>query len=338
MYARSTMRLSALAVLASATLSGCTTLSFAPPEVVTKFAGDKVEPGSCAVTGSVTPITPDVAGALQLEDNFLAGYRCAAREASDGRQSFEIPSFLALVAAGVGGPLYGMSQNEVLAAGAYSAVMGRANSYYAPKEKGNILRGAIDGVLCIKNASVGYDYFDDSPPDPAGLMALADTSNEQKVIGLIDEQLADLKARLTPGLSAPARAQIEAKQAELNDLRTAMVKVMAQKAVKASVTIDAPRAYYELVVSALFSVDRVLEKRLSDSGTFDPDGITAELEKYTKQDAAATDDKEDLQKDLRDPSKAGFVSLANAQRDLVDLELDQLQARLQTCVVRAKVS
>jgi hypothetical protein len=82
----------------------------------------------------------------------------------------------------------------------------------------------------------------------------------------------------------------------------------------------------------------VLEKRLSDSGTFDPDGITAELEKYTKQDAAATDDKEDLQKNLRDPSKAGFVSLANAQRDLVDLELDQLQARLQTCVVRAKVS
>jgi hypothetical protein len=334
------MRISTgVAIIVGATLSGCTTLSFAPPKVVTEFAMQKVdEEGTCAVTGSANPITPDVSGALQLEDNFLAGYRCAARQASDGRQSFEIPSFLALVAAGVGGPLYGLSRNEVLAAGAYSGVMGRANSYYAPKENGNILRGAIDGVLCIKTASVGYDYFKDSPPEAKGAHLAPETSSEERVIAVINEQLAALQAQSKPGISDGEKAHIEARQKELSDLKTDMIKIMAQKDIKASVTIDTSRAYYELVVSALFSVDRVLEKRLSDSGSFEPAGISAELEKYVKQDVKATEDKKGFLGDLQDSNKIRSLTLADAEKQLIDLELDQLQARLQTCVVRAKIS
>jgi hypothetical protein len=324
------------AVVAAAALSGCTTLSFAPPAVETRYAGEKVE-SNCAVTASAkrTEIHPDVPGALQLTDNFLEGYRCAAREASDGRQSFEIPSFLALVAAGLGGPLYGLTENEQLAGAGYSAVMMRANSYYAPKEKANVLRSAIDGVLCIKNASVGYDYFDENAGGSGDQQELlASTSDEEKIIELIDEQLADLKARLKPGISAAEKSEIEAKEKELNDLKTAMIKSMAQKVTKASVRIDAARAYYELVASALFSVDRVLGQRLSDSGSFDPASLSGELENLTRKEVTAENDA----KALRDSAKTNFLSATNLAEQQVDVELDALQARLQKCVVRAKMT
>jgi hypothetical protein len=216
--------------------------------------------------------------------------------------------------------------------------MGRANSYYAPKEKANILRGAIDGVLCIKTASVGYDYFNDSPPEAKGAHLAPETSSEERVIALINEQLAALQAQSKPGISDGEKAHIEARQKELSDLKTDMIKIMAQKDIKASVTIDTSRAYYELVVSALFSVDRVLEKRLSDSGSFEPAGISAELEKYVKQDVKATEDKKGFLGDLQDSNKIRSLTLADAEKQLIDLELDQLQARLQTCVVRAKIS
>ena len=323
--------------LAGLALTGCTTTSFAPPDVVTRYPMDSVEPGSCTVRAAegAREISPDVAGANLLIDNFLAGYDCASREASNGRQSFEIPSFLALVAAGVGGPLYGFSRNEQLAAGAYSAVMGRANSYYAPKEKANMLRAAISGVTCISNAAVGYDYFDADAEDEDVAGLAVGTTPEDKLLELIDEQLADVAERLkAAGLAADERKALVARRKELDDLKLELTKRMDRRQAASSIRIDAEYAYFKLVRNALFDVDTVLERRLSDSGTYDPASLSGELENLTRQEVAA----ETEDRGLDDPTKMALYGADGVEERKIDLELEQLHARLQKCVVRAKMT
>lgn len=322
--------------LAGLALGGCSTTSFAPPEIDTRYSMSGVESGTCAVTpDTAREITPNVAGAHLLIDNFLAGYKCASREASNGRQSFEVPSFLALVAASVGGPLYGFSRNEQLAAGAYSAVMGRANSYYAPKEKADLLRAAINGVTCIGNAAVGYDHFDaDAGRQDDTVSIAAQTTQEEKLIELIDGQLAEVAAALkVANLAQQERARLTTRQQELADLKFALTQQISRRVQASSIQIDAAFGYFKLVRNALVDVDTVLEKRLSDSGTFDPASLSGELENLTRQEVAA----ETREADLNDTTKNNLQGAA-LQEEKIDVQLDQLHARLQKCVVRAKMT
>jgi hypothetical protein len=324
--------------LAGLAISGCTTTSFAPPEIEMGYVMDSVQPGTCTVQAAegASEITPDVAGANLLIDNFLAGYKCASREASNGRQSFEVPSFLALIAAGIGGPLYGFSRNEQLAAGAYSAVMGRANSYYAPKEKADLLRAAISGVTCIGNAAVGYDYFDADAEDEGGARnAVAGTTQDEKLVSLVKDQLADITARLqVAGLAAAERRELVERRKELDDLLLGLTKRMDRARQAAAVEIDADYAYFRLVRHALIDVDTVLEKRMSDSGTFDPASLSGELENLTRQEIAAETD----ERALDDPAKMTLYGADGVENRKINLELEQLHARLQKCVVRAKMT
>jgi hypothetical protein len=322
--------------LAGLALGGCTTTSFAPPEIDTRYSMSGVEPGTCAVTpDTASKIEPNVAGAHLLIDNFLAGYKCASREASNGRQSFEVPSFLALVAAGVGGPLYGLSRNEQLAAGAYSAVMGRANSYYAPKEKADLLRAAINGVTCIGNAAVGYDHFDADAKQPGGTVNIASqTTQEEMLIELIDGQLTEVAAALkVADLAQQERTRLTTRQKELADLKFALTQQISRRLQASSIQIDAAFGYVKLVRNALVDVDTVLEKRLSDSGTFDPASLSGELENLTRQEVAA----ETQQANLDDPSRTNLHG-ASLEEKKIEVQLVQLHARLQKCVVRAKMT
>lgn len=327
-----------VAGLAGLALTGCTTTSFAPPQIETGYAMDGVEPGTCAVYAAegASAITPDVAGANLLIDNFLAGYKCASREASNGRQSFEVPSFLALIAASVGGPLYGFSRNEQLAAGAYSAVMGRANSYYAPKEKADLLRAAISGVTCIGNAAVGYDYFNADAEEEGEVRSAVDgTTQDEKLSSLVQAQLDEIKARLkAAGLTAAEKKDLADQRKELEDLLLGLLKRMDRAQQAGSVRIDADFAYFKLVRNALIDVDTVLEKRMSDSGTFDPASLSGELENLTRTEVAAETD----ERALDDPAKMTLYGADGVEDRKIDLELSQLHARLQKCVVRAKMT
>jgi hypothetical protein len=320
--------------LAGLALGGCTTTSFAPPEIEMRHKVTGVEAGTCIVTTESGKVGEDVAGAMVLIDNVLASYHCAARDVANGRQAFEIPSFLALIAAGVGGPVYGLSRNEVLAAGAYSAVMGRANGYFAPKDKANVLFAAIDGVLCIQNASVGYDYLDRNAGGSGDQVALAGATTLQKdVLDVVQKKIASIEAELAvPGLPADRSTALRTQLKEMKDLETALARQMGVMALDAGVKINPALAYFKLVKGGLYQVDRVIAKRLSDSGTFDAAGIAAELEKYNGQQREAQDDK----KGFIDGSKTPPSGLLSTQEALINVELDELDARIQKCVVLAK--
>lgn len=159
-------RLMLVAAVAPAT--GCTTASFSPPRVDVGSAVATLSPTNCSQRGSGAAIVRDITGATELTDRFISAYRCAREEAVDGRQIFEVPSFLALIAGAIG-PTYGLTNNGRIAALASAAVLGRANSYYAPKEKARYLDAALDAVLCVKTESVGISFFDTTRAPPAAV-------------------------------------------------------------------------------------------------------------------------------------------------------------------------
>ena len=320
--------------LAGLALAGCTTTSFAPPDIEMGKKVTAIEAGTCVVTTGSEEIRENVAGAMALIDNVLGSYHCASRDVANGRQAFEIPSFLALIAAGIGGPVYGLSENEVLAAGAYSAVMGRANSYFAPKDKANVLLAAIDGVVCIQNASVGYDYFDPyaggNSIDGASLQDIA--SEQDNALKTLRETIASIEAEMKePDVTAERMKTLKSQREGLKNLEAALARETGVRGLSSGVKITPALAYFKLVKGGLYQVDLVIAKRLSESGTFDAAGIAAELEKYNGQQRQAEEDQEEL--------VAGTKAVPtgqNAKAALINVELEELDAKIQKCVVLAK--
>lgn len=147
--------------IVACSLSGCTTASFSPPGVeVDRVIADQ-RPSACGTfaEASAKLIEKNVNGALELTNNFLRAYRCSAHEVANGRQIFQVPSFLATIAAVVG-PTFGLNDDARIAAAASAAVLDRSNSYYAPKDKAQVLDSALDAVLCVKTESVEIEFFD----------------------------------------------------------------------------------------------------------------------------------------------------------------------------------
>jgi hypothetical protein len=285
------MRISSIVMVAvcSVTLAGCQTLSFAPPNVNLSHEVEATGLSGCTITRTQDSIGPDVLGALQLTNNFIVTYRCASREAADGRQFFEVPSFLAIAAAALG-PSFGLNEDERLGLGAGAAIFNAGKAYYAPKEKAGILDSAIDALLCIKTESVGVSFFD---------------------------------------------TREATQDAQANDTRIRSPLVVAGSG---GIQIDVDRQYFEMVSASLFSVERILAQRLSNVGTYDAEGIVAQIEKLQAE-----------RKTREDAANAGRATQANnllstdsavksrAQSEVIRLEVAALQPKLQTCVVRAKL-
>ena len=153
-------------------LSGCATTSFAPPQVdvhnpMTGASLDK----QCNVNyGTGDTITKDVEGAQVLVSNYLDSYRCAMRVSADGRQPWEILSFLSLIASTTATAL-GAGKNVAIIGTSANSAFNAGNGYFAPRVQTGILNDAVDALACIQNESVGID--------PNELKAAAQT---QKII------------------------------------------------------------------------------------------------------------------------------------------------------------
>src|SRR4051812_9321289 len=147
-------------------LAGCATTSFAPPAVNPQMKANMGGASGCTPGAAGTAIPRSVEGAMTLTDNYIFAYRCAERELAQGRQYFQIPSFLA-AAAGLLGPTLGMSNDAVLLAGAGAGVLNTGNSYWAPRAKAGVVNSARRAVICIKTEAVGISFFKtDKPKDP----------------------------------------------------------------------------------------------------------------------------------------------------------------------------
>jgi hypothetical protein len=145
------------ACLPAVALAGCATTSFSPPDVRLNY--ETVMEGEGFSCGPRTPagkIDANVEGGRKLIGNFVLAYRCAAHEAANGRQFFEVPSFLAL-AGTAAAAAFGAGRDVPLAGGVASSLLNSGNAYYDPKGKADVYDSALDALLCIKTEAVGIN-------------------------------------------------------------------------------------------------------------------------------------------------------------------------------------
>jgi hypothetical protein len=153
-------------------LTGCATTSFAPPsvnletEMKAEGSNRRFSQWCMPVVRTVNDdgqtsiaIQPNVEGARKLIDNFIYMYRCSAHRAANGRQGFEIPSFLSLVGATTAAA-FGAGPNVAIAGGAANSIFSAGKSYYDPKMKAEIFDHSLDALLCIKTEAVGVDALE----------------------------------------------------------------------------------------------------------------------------------------------------------------------------------
>lgn len=272
------MRLSILG--AAFALTGCATTSFAPPQVDVHAKMTNQSLGAqCKVRlGATTTILPDVDGAQTLIDNYLDSYRCVAREAANGRQPWQILSFLSLVGSTTAIAL-GAGRNIAILGGAGNSVFNSGNSYYAPREQAEILNQAVDALACIQTESVGIDPYALNKWPATQTLALNDG--------------------------------------------------------EPSIGVSVKRQYFNMVSSALISVERAAAHRLAGRGSFDPAGVAAQVEALAKKIQEAEDAKK-----KPPPTAVGLYAglepvTASALQD-TQLSLSVVQAKLQKCALRAQ--
>jgi hypothetical protein len=274
-----------LLLSAGLALSACTTTSFAPPDVNIRqeMTNNSLTP-NCRPTNSVgDDLTADVDGALNLINNFIGAYRCTMREAADGRQIFELPSFLSLVGSTVAVAL-GAGTDVAIVGGIGNSVFTAGNRYYSPEEQTEILSDAVDALLCIQTEAVDIRAFDSTVP-------------------LAEQQLFSMTRS-----GGTVRVPIE-------------------------------RQYYNMVASALLSVERVAAQRLSRRGSFDAAGVAAEIRRSAQEqrDAAAARDKPPPQQPAIAMMYGERAAAAARVVEMAELDLAVIRPKLQECVVRAKV-
>jgi hypothetical protein len=176
-------KLSILLLAASALpLSACAVTSFAPPSVPMRLADGTMLSGEClsSRTGrrSAVTLTRNVDGALRYVDEYNNAIACSRDAAANGRQGFEVPSFIVTTGAMVAAA-FGAGPDVAIAGSAGNSVLNAGKAYYDPKQKAAIYGNAVDALGCIRSEAVGMTSFaaikDDSDAG-AGLKTFMDGS------------------------------------------------------------------------------------------------------------------------------------------------------------------
>jgi hypothetical protein len=324
-------------------LCGCATTSFAPPVVnldhELHFNGTQTTFNAVCTPRPVNDeksfINRDVDGALRLISNYVLTYRCQRDRAAEGRQYFEVPSMLATIG-GATAAAFGAPAAVAIGTGATSAGFGAFKSYYAPKDKAQVLSDGLGALLCIQNEAVGVD------PYTLRTISAAQDANPPK---------SATPPTTTTGI-------LEGGSGGGNDAEGAQVEV------------SYGRQYFEMIRSALFSVEQVVAQRLSAAGTpFDAKGVIAEISALNEKQKDETQTPE-----AKDPTKTGEdtktavtteqrtvtgargelllerVNLSGSSPAIAKLDatspakvgttvikINQLQTKLDKCIVQAKV-
>jgi hypothetical protein len=321
-------------------LSGCAVTSFAPPIVDMQNELRSVRnqtsfnavctPQPFAVPGGSQR---DVEGALRLINNYILTYRCQRDRAAEGRQFFEVPGFLA-TAGGAIAAAFGAPTAVAIGSGAASAVLGQGKSYYAPKDKAVVLSDGLRGMLCIHNEAVGIDA-----PTLKAISDVQETSGTAVV---------------------PKTGEAAVPGASPTNLRT------TTEDGGSAVYVSSERQYFNMISTALWSVEQVVAERLSNAGKqFDMSGVLAELEKL-KKEVADKEEEAGTPEEAAQPvtgaqppqapagpnvnraaaavrtsnffaAKASLDQIPPKQVGLTMIQLKTLKPKLDQCVVQSKV-
>ena len=157
------MKRISILLAAALPLAGCATTSFAPPGVQVKYVDEASSTLSCAESrrrraDQTITVERSVTGALRVVETYIDAYDCAARQAADGRQGFEIPAFAATTGAVVGAA-FGLPADYAIAGTAANSVFNAGKAYYDPKQKALVYSHAVDALRCIRNEAMGIDNF-----------------------------------------------------------------------------------------------------------------------------------------------------------------------------------
>lgn len=332
------MRRIQLLASVSFALSGCATLSFAPPQV--RMDREVVASGNCTPNHADTNplIRHDVDGALALINNFILIYQCQRDNAANGRQFFELPAFLGTAGAATAAAL-GAGPHVAIFAGAASATLDHTKQYYAPQDKAKVLSDGLKAILCVQARANGVD------PYTLKTIAAAQTDNPPKA-----------QRPSGPGVRVlgvgPNGQPITVAEPE------------------PSVEVSDAVTYYNMIEGALIAVADVVGERLSHAGTpFDAKGVIAEIEKLNKKEET-----EATTPEAKDPGQTGQDAIdAVAPTQIVStgpggqriatavpttnlslsalrlaatpagrvgttvIKLNQLQTKLDQCIVQAKI-
>lgn len=162
-------------------LPACTTTSFAPPSVNSDQVmtnGSLTRDCRLTATNNGT-IGEDVSGAISLVGNYHSSYQCWRRLAADGRQGFQIPAFISLIASTTA-VAFGAGPNVAIAGSAGNSLFTAGNNYYAPAEQAEILNHGLDAITCIRSEATGTPAY-------AALPALGNEERRlQRVAGITD--------------------------------------------------------------------------------------------------------------------------------------------------------
>lgn len=155
-------------VCSAVALGGCSTLSFSPPPVNLSKQVAVGDGALCPTFGTADLVNQSdlVQSALNTIENYILAYRCAEYSAANGRQGFQIPSYLATLT-GLAAPVFGAGENVTIAAGIFGSSANSANSYWSPQEKAGIINSALDALLCMKTEAVGVEFIDTAGEPPA---------------------------------------------------------------------------------------------------------------------------------------------------------------------------
>jgi hypothetical protein len=146
---------------------------------------------------------------------------------------------------------------------------------------------------------------------------------------------------LSGAVDALACIQTEAVGISAFDLKTTAAAERTHLASEGggAVEVSVERQYYNLVAAALIGVERAAAQRLARRGSFDAAGVAAEIETLVQKIEDAKKAREEAPV-APSTESVGFLGANKAAAlhgsKLVQLKLDELQPKLQKCVVRAK--
>jgi len=299
------MRFVLAASAAGALLSGCSTVSFAPPSVPIAYAdGQGSQTCTRGKAATPAPVSRNVRGAWTVIDTFIAAYTCSRDVTANGRQAFDIPAFASTTGAATAVALGAAPVTIGILGTAGSSVFNAGKAYYDPVAKAKIYNQTLSALHCIRKESVGV---------PASQLEKAKTTGN--MVGL---RLA------VAGQSSPI------------------------------ISFTAEEQYFMRVTSAVFEVRDILADRLSGVGTINASTIATEITKAAeearkKQEEIDKKKKEAEQNPAGTPKEQALHTFSNQpgltqalielsrEQELVQLELEKLQPKLDQCVATAKL-
>jgi hypothetical protein len=153
------IRMPWMAAVSALALAGCSTYSFGPPQVSQsrKTLNQDVSE-TCLAPSDGVRLERNVEGALDLIDNYVGAYRCTLRTAADGRQAWQVPGFLSLIATTMAAALGG-GRDWAIAGGSASAMFNAGNAYYDNVGQAAIIQDALKAFSCIQTEAVGVESF-----------------------------------------------------------------------------------------------------------------------------------------------------------------------------------